>query len=40
VLHDSRLAEFDFGKLGARARDQLAAVEEQRPRAVASALSA
>lgn len=40
VLHDSRLAEFDFGKLAARAREQLAAVEEQRLRAVASALSA
>ena len=40
VLHDSRLAEFDFGKLAARAREQLAAVEEQRFRAVASALSA
>jgi len=40
VLNDSRLAEFDFGTLAARAREQLAAVEEQRLRAVAGALSA
>jgi len=38
VLHDSRLAEFDFAKLAARAREQLAAVEEQRLKAVAGAL--
>ncbi len=40
MLHGSRLAQFDFGKLAARAREQLAAVEEQRLKAVASALSA
>ncbi len=40
VLHDARLDEFDFGELAARAREQLAAVEEQRLEAVASALSA
>ena len=39
ALHDSRLAEFDFSKLAARAREQLAAVEEQRLIAAASALS-
>ena len=39
ALHDSRLAEFDFSKLAARAREQLAAVEEQRLSAAASALS-
>lgn len=37
---DSRLAEFDFGKLAGRAREQLAAVEEQRLAAAASALPA
>ena len=36
---DSRLAEFDFGKLAQRAQEQLSAVEEQRLVAAASALS-
>jgi hypothetical protein len=39
TLNDPRLAEFDFPKLAARAREQLAAVEEQRLQAVASAFT-
>jgi hypothetical protein len=39
ALDDSRLAGFDFVKLAARARDQLAAVEEQRQHAAAVALT-
>jgi hypothetical protein len=38
ALDDPRLAEFDFGKLASRAREQLAAVEEQRLTAAARAL--
>jgi len=40
TLDDPRLAEFDFADLAARAREQLAAVEEQRLRAAAAALTA
>ena len=40
TLNDARLAEFDFPKLAARAREQLAAVEEQRLKAAANALTA
>jgi hypothetical protein len=40
ALDDPRLAEFDFANLAARAREQLAAVEEQRVRAAATALTA
>jgi hypothetical protein len=36
---DSRLAEFDFGKLAGRAEQQLAAVEEQRLGVATAALS-
>ena len=39
ALDDSRLAGFDFAGLAARAREQLAAVEEQRLRAAATALA-
>jgi hypothetical protein len=38
ALNDPRLAEFDFGKLGQRADEQLAAVEEQRLAAAKTAL--
>ena len=40
ALDDPRLAEFDFANLAARAREQLAAVEEQRLRTAATALTA
>jgi hypothetical protein len=36
--NDQRLADFDFGTLGARAREQLDAAEEQRLRVAASVL--
>lgn len=39
TLNDARLGEFDFPKLAARAREQLAAVEEQRLKAAANALT-
>jgi hypothetical protein len=39
AVSDSRLAEFDFGKLEHRANEQLAAVEEQRIAAAKDALS-
>jgi hypothetical protein len=39
AVSDSRLAEFDFGKLEQRADEQLAAVEEQRIAAAKDALS-
>jgi predicted transcriptional regulator with HTH domain len=40
TVEDPRLAGFDFAKLAARARDQLAAVEEQRQHAAAIVLKA
>jgi hypothetical protein len=40
TLEDPRLKAFDFASLAARAREQLAAVEEQRLRTAAAALTA